>query len=152
MIRWTQSQPWSRLLAPLSKAGRRIREGLAMGLGALLLASLSACATPESVVRSAIEAAQEGRGAAYEACFTPRSRPILRTLRRAETALDLHRWTPEEVQIHERPGGKRPWARRTVEVSDGSRVVQLVLRGQAGAWRIDLMDTERRATSAQGRL
>jgi hypothetical protein len=38
-----------------------------------------------------------------------------------------------------------------VDITDGERQVELVLRGDAGAWRIDLIDTERRAASAGGR-
>jgi hypothetical protein len=39
-----------------------------------------------------------------------------------------------------------------VRVTDGERQVKLVLQGEAGAWRIDLIDTERRTSSVGGRL
>jgi len=116
---------------------------ISVGIGA-------GCATPEAVVRSALEASERGDVSSYEACFTPRSRPVLRTLQRATGPLSPKLGTGK-ITVSERPGGARAWGRRVVTVSDGSRQVQLVLRGEAGAWRIDLIDTERRAASSGGR-
>ena len=122
----------------------------ALALFVLGAAALGGCATPESVVREAIAAAERGDHAAYEACFTPRSRPVLRTMRRAAGPLALGS-APGRIEVSARPGGPLAWGRRVVDITDGERQVELVLRGDAGAWRIDLIDTERRAASAGGR-
>jgi len=124
---------------------------LRFSLGLLLLALLHGCATPESVVRTAIEAAADGDDAAYEGCFTPRSRPMIRAMRRAQTPRPTGGFS-RATQVHELPGGELLWGRRVVRVTDGERQMQLVLKGEAGAWRIDLIDTERRTSSAGGRL
>jgi len=57
-----------------------------------------------------------------------------------------------QIRVEARPGATTSWNRRVVSVTDGSRIVDLVLRGDAGAWRIDLIDTERRAASSGGRI
>ena len=119
--------------------------------GLLLLVLFSGCATPESVVRTAIEAAETGDHATYESCFTPRSRPMIRALRRAQKP-SATRGLSAATQIHELPGGDMFSGRRVVRVTDGQRQMNLVLRGDAGSWRIDLIDTERRASSAGSRL
>ena len=124
---------------------------LRVSLGLLLLSLVHGCATPESVVRTAIESAETGDDEAYEGCFTPRSRPMIRAMRRAQTPSPTG-GVSASSQVHELPGGGLLWGRRVVRVTDGERRVQLVLRGEAGAWRIDLIDTERRTSSAGGRL
>jgi hypothetical protein len=124
---------------------------LRFSLGLLLLLLVQGCATPESVVRTAIEAAQSGDEAAYEGCFTPRSRPMIRAIRRAQGPTPTG-GVSGSAQVHELPGGGLFWGRRVVRVTDGERQVKLVLQGEAGAWRIDLIDTERRTSSVGGRL
>ena len=124
---------------------------LRISLGLLLLALVQGCATPESVVRTAIEAAEEGDKTAYDGCFTLRSRPLIRAMRRAQTPSPTGGFSPT-TQVHELPGGGLFWGRRVVRVTDGERQIQLVLLGEAGSWRIDLIDTERRSASAGGRL
>ena len=124
---------------------------LRFSLGLLLMLALQGCATPESVVRTAIEAAHSGDETAYESCFTPRSRPMIRAIRRAQTPSPTG-GVSGTAQVHELPGGGLLWGRRVVRVTDGERQVQLVLVGEAGTWRIDLIDTERRTSSTGGRL
>ena len=120
-------------------------------IGLTLVVAASGCATPESVVRAAVEAAETGDLHAYESCFTPRSRPVIRTLRRASGPLVMGQ-DASQIRVEARPGATTSWNRRVVSVTDGSRIVDLVLRGDAGAWRIDLIDTERRAASSGGRI
>jgi hypothetical protein len=116
----------------------------------VLVVAMGGCATPESVVRQAVAASERGDQAAYEACFTPRSRSVLRTVRRAAGPLNFGA-SSGRIEVSARPGGPLAWGRRIVDITDGERQIQLVLRGDAGAWRIDLIDTERRAAAAGGR-
>ena len=116
----------------------------------VLFGLLFGCATPESVVRTAIEAAESGDHATYEACFTARSRPMIRAVRSAQEP-SLTSGLSRATELHELPGGGLISGRRVVRATDGERQMQLVLQGEAGAWRIDLIDTERRASSAGAR-
>ena len=121
---------------------------LRLSLGLLLMSMVWGCATPESVVRTAIEAAESNDNAAYDACFTARSRPMIRALRRAQRPSPTGGLS-RATELRESPGGGLLSGRRVVQITDGERQMQLVLQGRAGSWRIDLIDTERRASSGR---
>ena len=112
---------------------------------ALVLCALTGgCTGPITVVERAVEAARAGDSQAYEACFTPRSRPLLRSLWRAGDTFGSR--TAETVEMGElrllAPGDD--WQPRLlVPVAEGGQTMEIVLHGQALSWRIDLIDTER---------
>ena len=118
---------------------------------------LTACAGPGGIVEEAITAAQKGDRDAYIACFTERSRPLLRGL--YESA-DRH--NPELAQmggagarvIAITPMGTKPGAgeRARVSVQEGSETLELMVHSRAGAWRIDLLDSERILTGIERRF
>ena len=124
-------------------------------LGLVAALCLGACAGPEQVVLAAADAARSGDTHAFQACFTPRSRPMLRAVWRATgdattrgTLLGAGHVEIEGVEI---TAGRFPWeGRRVVRVREGERTMLLVLHGITGSWRIDLIDTERALTSAGG--
>ena len=115
----------------------------------------SGCSDPSRIVEEAVAASGRGDRAAYVACFTPRSRPLLRTL---FTIADAKR--PELGRLGEKgaqvastkaiaPGDKGQ-ARALVTVHEAGRSLPVVVHAEAGAWRIDLMDSERVLTGLGG--
>ncbi len=115
------------------------------------------CNSPTSIVEEAVAAAGRSDRQAYIGCFTPRSRPLLQSL---YTAADSK--NPALAGLGERgarvtsvqfigPGQNR--ARRAlVTVEEGSESLPLVVHASAGAWRIDLLDSERVLTSVESRF
>ena len=123
------------------------------GKSILLALSLliAAYGAPAGIVEEAVDAASRDDRSAYIACFTPRSRPLLRSLYAVADAerpelgrLGNSGATITEVR-HMSPGeaGQR---RAVVTVSEGGQTLPVVVHAEAGAWRIDLMDTERALT------
>lgn len=119
---------------------------LLVGMVAVLL---GACAGPDGIVNEAVDAARSGDRAAYAACFTKRSRPILASFWAAADEVNpavsalgvLGNPTVIRVQpartLHGGPD------RAVVVVEEQGRRARLVVHHLAGAWRIDLVDTER---------
>ena len=106
------------------------------------------CSTPTRIVDEAISAADRGDRAAYIACFTPRSKPLLNSMYAvAETSRpELARLGSKGAQVASVQGmspGDTGQARAMVTVHEGGRSLPLVVHSEAGAWRIDLMDSER---------
>ena len=135
------SSPPSRTTFTLSRVGLRT-----LWMAALFsFCALSAgCTGPVTIVERAAEAASGGDAAAYEACFTPRSRPILRSLWRAGHPFGVtgdHKIEIGELRLLSPGDDWQP--RLLVPVSEGGRTMDVVLHGQALSWRIDLIDTER---------
>ena len=118
---------------------------------------VTACSTPTGIVEEAVAAAGRGDRDAYIACFTARSRPLLRGLYNAADAKnpDLAmlgeqgaRVTDMEYLDAKGAGGERA----LVTVTEGQESMPLVVHASAGAWRIDLMDSERVLTGAERRF
>ena len=111
------------------------------------------CTGPVTVVERAVEAARAGDPRAYEACFTPRSRPILRSLWRAGDAFGSTGVAEVEVgEVRLLSPGDDWQPRLLVAVAEGGQTTDLVLHGQALSWRIDLIDTERTLARFGGAL
>ena len=99
-------------------------------------------------MEEAIDAASRDDRHGYVACFTPRSRPLLRSLYAVADAErpELGRLGGAGATISEvRPmaAGETGQDRALVTVTEGGRSLPVVVHAEAGAWRIDLMDTER---------
>lgn len=130
-------------------AGLRVHRLLLVIAAAL---SVAACGGPESIVEEAVTAAQAGDREGFQACFTPRSRPMMELL---WTAAQAH-GRPELASLQARQvrlvgtAGMPPTddgrARVVVTIEESGRQMRLVLQRSAGEWRIDLMDTERALT------
>ncbi|MCA9515258.1 MAG: hypothetical protein KC635_09975 [Myxococcales bacterium] len=104
---------------------------------------------PGDIVQRAAAAARDGDRDRYLACFTERSRPILETLwaAAAEKNPPLAALGAAEVQV---VAGSRLASRDVglpdrvlLVVSEGVDQMRVVLHGEGGSWRIDLLDTER---------
>mgnify|MGYP007078943899 CR=1 FL=1 len=116
-----------------------------------------ACTSPVGIVEEAIDAADRGDRDAYIACFTERSRPLLRAF---YNVAEVH--NPALAQIGqagakvsevtplETPGSED--AKVHVRVSEGEAHLDLVVRSSGGAWRIDLIDSERFLTTSNYRF
>ncbi|MGM0575029.1 MAG: hypothetical protein ACQEXJ_04780 [Myxococcota bacterium] len=131
------------------------RSTAVLGLALVVVATVG-CEGPADVVTSAAEAARGGDHEAYAACFTPRSRPILRALwRTAErVAPDAAGLGAGDVAVGDVKGlspDEHDRRRAVVTVQEGGRSLPVVLHSLAGAWRIDLMDTERVSMGLGGR-
>ncbi|MGB0588556.1 MAG: hypothetical protein ACPGU1_02645 [Myxococcota bacterium] len=118
---------------------------------------VTACSTPTGIVEEAVEAAGRGDRDAYIACFTERSRPLLRGLYHAADAKNPKlaalgeqgaRVTGVEFLAPSGGAGQRA----LVTVSEGQESMPLVVHASAGAWRIDLMDSERVLTGVESRF
>ena len=114
---------------------------------------------PAGVVARAARAAQDGDREAYAACFTPRSRALLRaywtTAGSIRPALaELHGGPVRTGRPRAIAPGKDGRLRALVPVAERGDEVGLVLHEEAGAWRVDLVDTERERalTRLGGRL
>ena len=115
---------------------------------ALLTALPAGCATPGDVVEAAAAAAADDDLDAYVACFTARSRPLLRAYYDAVAAhrpelAKLGAGAVAIAEVKEMPGYGGGAPRVVVTAVEGGRSIPLVLHGNAGAWRIDLFDSER---------
>lgn len=118
----------------------------ALVLGPLVGLLLVGCQGPVAVVESAVDAARRGDRDAYEACFTQRSRPMLRALWRAAGDGNHGSSLGAGVVTTGAPTMLQPgqdWQPRVmVPVSEGAQRLGLVLHSEALTWRIDLVDTE----------
>jgi hypothetical protein len=124
---------------------------------------VTACSTPTGIVEEAVAAAARGDRDAYIACFTERSRPLLRGLYNAADAKnpDLAvlgeqgaRVTDMRFASKVQPiGGNASASQRAlVTVTEGHESLPLVVHASSGAWRIDLLDSERVLTGAESRF
>ena len=109
---------------------------------------MAACGTPAGIVTEAAQAAAAGDHGAYVACFTPRSRALLKTMYATaeQTRPDLAVLGGSAVTVSQVRGmsvGIEGRDRAVVTVTEDGRSIPLVLHRLAGAWRIDLMDSER---------
>ena len=106
------------------------------------------CNSPTHIVEEAIEAADRGDRSAYIACFTPRSKPLLRSM---YSVADASRPTLGQMgqkgavvaSVQRMAPGDDRQNRVMVTVHEAGRSLPLVVHSEAGAWRIDLMDSER---------
>ncbi len=119
-----------------------------LGLATLVVLVGAGCATPAGVVEAAAAAAADDDLDAYVACFTARSRPLLRAYYASarEHRPELARLGASDVAIAEVKEMSRALMgtpRVVVTAVEAGRSIPLVLHGVAGAWRIDLMDSER---------
>ena len=113
------------------------------------------CSSPAAIVEAAVDAAERNDRGDYIACFTPRSRPLLSGLYSVADAANPTMATlgSADVQITEvRPMsvGHEGQDRAMVTINEQGRSLSLVVHAEAGAWRIDLMDTERILTGLGG--
>lgn len=115
--------------------------------GAILF--LRAADRPEAILQRAAAAARTGDRDAYLACFTARSRPILETFWAAAEDGDpaLAALGAGEVQVI---AGSALTSRDVgvpervmLVVSEAVDQLRVVMHGEGGTWRIDLLDTER---------
>ena len=116
-----------------------------------LLLTMGACDGSERVVRRAITAAAENDREAYLACFTAESRAALRLLWRGRKA-PLGSGSAKVVSVQPvvtyRPvkGAAGPvdsgLGLVAVQIQEGMNLVPVIVRGNAGVWRIDLFNTE----------
>jgi len=121
----------------------RARAALAIAAAVLGLA----CDGPEVVVGQAVEAARAGDRDAYAACFTPRSRAILRSL---WTSAEDHNprlaaLGASDVRILgvQRVPRRGPGpAEAVVAIEEEGQRYRLVVQREGGTWRIDLLATE----------
>ena len=114
-----------------------------IGIACLMGIICGGCKGPEQVVKDAIAAAQSNDQEAYLACFTPRSRAILKLLWKNKTPpLSADN---AQVVATERFGPQLT----SVQVQEGALVVPIILRGGVGQWRIDLIDMEAVLTDHQ---
>lgn len=109
------------------------------------------CSTPSGIVEEAAAAAGRNDRGAYIACFTPRSRPLLRSLYTVADAdkpelARLGNTGASVTEVRPMAPGDQGQNRALVTVSEGGRTLPLVVHADAGAWRIDLMDSERALT------
>lgn len=128
---------------------------LAAALVAALVAAvgLGACADPADVVHRAVEAARSGDRDAYAACFTERSRPILRAFWQATDAHNpaLGQLAAAEVEIasvRRASSREREGERAIVAIVERGVQLRLVLHRTGSTWRIDLLDTEKESMGA----
>ena len=142
------SSPLSRTIRPQGTLRHYV-------LAALLLAgqgaALGACDSPADVVLDAADAARAGDRGAYLACLTPRSRAVVQALWHAADAVDpdlsrLGAGTVEVTGVQAMPPLLDGRARARVTTREGQQTLPVVLHQTAGAWRIDVMDTERALT------
>jgi len=106
------------------------------------------CSSPSRIVDEAISAADRGDRDGYIACFTPRSKPLLQSMYAVADASrpELSQLGSKGAQIAGVQGmapGDGGQPRAMVTVHEGGRSLPLVVHSEAGAWRIDLMDSER---------
>ncbi len=118
-------------------------------LAILALVFVGGCDSPDEIVDDAVAAARTGDRAAYAACFTERSRPILASFwaaaDEANPKLGVLSVLGDPTVIRVQParrlhGGPE---RAVVVVEEAGRRARLVVHELAGTWRIDLVDTER---------
>jgi hypothetical protein len=116
-----------------------------------------ACSTPTGIVEEAVAAASRGDRDGYIACFTARSRPLLRGLYNAADAKnpalavigEQGARVTDMQYIDAKSGAGR---RAMVTVSEGQESLPLVVHASAGMWRIDLLDSERVLTGVESRF
>lgn len=117
------------------------------------VAGLAACAGPADVVHRAVDAARAGDREAYAACFTERSRPILRSFWQATDAHNppLGQLGAAEVvveSVRTATSRDRPGERAIVAIVERGVAMRLVLHRTGNTWRIDLLDTEKESMGA----
>lgn len=113
-------------------------------------------AGPGEVTQQALDAAQAGDRAGLMATLTPRSRALLEAIwstadESGRGALfRLQGGSSKVASVRGFPPGEGGVERARVVVTDGPDRLALVLHRRAGAWRIDLVDTERTLTGLTG--
>ncbi len=129
-----------------------------IGFTVIVLSLLAAgCSSPASIVEEAVTAAAQGDRDAYVGCFTPRSRALLRSLytiadaKKPELAL-LGEQGAQITSVQPLSPGDLGQSRAMVTLAEGEQTLSLVVHSNAGAWRIDLMDSERVLTGSAGRF
>ena len=115
-----------------------------------LLLAVAGCAEPEDIVREAATAAAEGDKDAYLACFTARSRSMLHSVWQAAEPINPSafalRAAASPIQImetHRLPPSGSGISKALVVVSEGRRMLPLIVHRVGRQWRIDLLDSER---------
>ena len=135
-------------------AAAALAVGLALTVGAC--GGWITPAGPAEVTRQALDAAQAGDRAGLLETLTPRSRALLDAIWSAadETGhgalFTLQGGAPQVASVRPFPPGEEGVERARVVVTDGPDRLALVLHRRAGAWRIDLVDTERTLTGLGG--
>ncbi len=159
------ASPRGALGAPPTRWATSGRRRVALRLGAAALALVvvgGGCggwlspAGPEQVTRRALRAAQAGDRAGLLATLTPRSRSLVDAIWSVADdsgqggLFGLSGGAPEVASVRAFPPGEEGVERARVVVVDGPDRLALVLHRRAGAWRIDLVDTERTLTGLGG--
>lgn len=113
--------------------------------------SMSGCSRPEGIVLEAADAARRGDKADYLACFTPRSAAMLEAMWQVAGPQRGDRFglAAGDVQVRDVapiPPGVEGIERVAVTLTEGGAPFRLVVHEVGGAWRIDLIDTERALT------
>jgi len=124
-----------------------------IALGALV----TACSPPTGIVEEAVAAAGRGDRDAYIECFTARSRPLLRGLYNAADAKNpdlamLGEKGARVTDVQYLGSGGGGGEKAMVTVTEGQQSIPLVIHGSFGAWRIDLIDSERVLTGVESRF
>lgn len=129
---------------------KRALDNLVLVVAAVATVTSSGCAFdgPDVVIAQVADAARRGDRDDFMACFTPRSRAVLEVW---WTTVDKHQPSlgalgAGDVQVvAQRPYSGRDAGpeRALVSLREGERQIPLVLHRMGGAWRIDLLDSER---------